>query len=193
MLGFDSEMAAAAAALGVGDEALPPCIAVPGNHDVYVARAERRGAFEAAFAGWQQGQRVGKAIYPFARKVGHVWLIARQLGARRTSGCGTRAGKVGEKQLDRLRELVPRPRRRTADRRQPLPDPDPQAHPRTAVPPAPRLGPRPRRGRRVRRQPVAARPQAQRGTSCPPARTCRSPRSAPAAPRRRRSGATTST
>ena len=76
MLGFDTEMAAAAAALGVGDRALPPCIAVPGNHDVYVARTERRGAFEAAFAAWQQGERVGKAIYPFARKVGHVWLIA---------------------------------------------------------------------------------------------------------------------
>jgi hypothetical protein len=104
MLGFDTEMAAAAAALGVGDEALPPCTAVPGNHDVYVSRTERRGAFEAAFAGWQQGHRTGKAIYPFARKVGHVWLIAVN-SAKSNFWMWDATGKVGEKQLARFREL----------------------------------------------------------------------------------------
>ena len=105
MLGFDAEMLAAATTLGVGDEALPPCIAVPGNHDVYVARAERRGAFEAAFAPWQQGQRVGEAAYPFARRVGHVWLIALN-SARANFWLWDASGKVGESQLDRLRELT---------------------------------------------------------------------------------------
>jgi len=105
MLGFDTEMAAAAAALGVGDEAMPPTVAVPGNHDVYVSRAERRGAFEAAFATWQQGQRVGNSIYPFARKVGHVWLIAVN-SAKSNFWMWDASGKVGDKQLARLRELT---------------------------------------------------------------------------------------
>jgi 3',5'-cyclic AMP phosphodiesterase CpdA len=104
MLGFDTEMAVAAAALGVGDESLPPCIAVPGNHDVYVSRAERRGAFEAAFASWQQGTRIGNSIYPFAKKVGHVWLIALN-SAKSNFWMWDATGKVGERQLARLREL----------------------------------------------------------------------------------------
>jgi 3',5'-cyclic AMP phosphodiesterase CpdA len=105
MLGFDAEMLVAATALGVGDETLPPCIAVPGNHDVYVSRAERRGAFEAAFAPWQQGRRVGEAAYPFARKVGHVWLIAVN-SAKANFWMWDATGKVGEAQLERLRELT---------------------------------------------------------------------------------------
>ena len=105
MLGFDSEMATAAAALGVGEEALPPGIAVPGNHDVYVKRTARRGAFETAFAPWQQGQRVGTSHYPFARKVGHVWLIALN-SARANFWPWDATGKVGAKQLARLRELT---------------------------------------------------------------------------------------
>ena len=105
MLGFDSEMVEAAGMLGVGDEALPSGIAVPGNHDVYVSRAERRGAFEAAFAPWQQGQRLGNAIYPFAKKVGHVWLIAIN-SAKSNFWMWDATGKVGEKQLARFRDLA---------------------------------------------------------------------------------------
>jgi 3',5'-cyclic AMP phosphodiesterase CpdA len=105
MMGFESEMTRAAAALGVGDPSLPPGVAVPGNHDVYVGRAERRAAFEEAFAGWQQGRRVGKARYPFARKVGHVWLIGVN-SARANVWPWDASGKVGEPQLARLRELA---------------------------------------------------------------------------------------
>ena len=105
MLGFDSEMTAAAAALGVSDTSLPSGIAVPGNHDVYVARAARRGAFEAAFGPWQQGRRVGEARYPFARQVGHVWLIAVN-SARPNFWPWDATGKVGESQLGRLRTLT---------------------------------------------------------------------------------------
>jgi 3',5'-cyclic AMP phosphodiesterase CpdA len=104
MLGFESEMQVAAAALGVGDESLPPCIAVPGNHDVYIGRVERSRLFEAAFGPWQQGRRVGNSYYPFARKVGHVWLIAVN-SARANFWPWDASGKVGEKQLARLREL----------------------------------------------------------------------------------------
>jgi 3',5'-cyclic AMP phosphodiesterase CpdA len=104
MLGFESEMRVAAEALGVGDESLPPCIAVPGNHDVYVARAERKRAFEAAFAPWQQGRRVDDHHYPFARKVGHVWLVAVN-SARANILPWDASGKVRDAQLGRLREL----------------------------------------------------------------------------------------
>lgn len=105
MLGFEAEMVLAAEALGVGDESLPPGIAVPGNHDVYVGRAERNGAFEAAFRPWQQGQRVGEAVYPFARKAGHVWLVGVN-SAKANFWMWDASGKVGEKQLERLRELT---------------------------------------------------------------------------------------
>ena len=104
MLGFESEMTAAAEALGVSNETLPPGIAVPGNHDVYVGRAERKRAFETTFRSWQQGQRVGNWHYPFARKVGHVWLIGLN-SARANLLPWDASGKVGEKQLSRLREL----------------------------------------------------------------------------------------
>jgi 3',5'-cyclic AMP phosphodiesterase CpdA len=105
MMGFASETAAAAAALGVGDPDTPPGTAVPGNHDVYVARAERRRVFEGAFAAWQQGERVGGEHYPFARKVGHVWLIAVN-SSRSNPWPWDASGKVGEAQLGRLRELT---------------------------------------------------------------------------------------
>lgn len=105
MMGFDSEMELAAAALGVGDESLPPGIAVPGNHDLYVGRAVRRRAFEEHFAPWQQGRRVGGSHYPFARKVGHVWLIGVN-SSRPNFWPWDASGKVGEAQLERLRELT---------------------------------------------------------------------------------------
>jgi 3',5'-cyclic AMP phosphodiesterase CpdA len=105
MMGFDSEMRLAAEVLGVGDESLPPAIAVPGNHDVYIGRVERRRLFEAAFSPWQQGRRVGDSHYPFARKVGHVWLIAVN-SARANVWPWDASGKVGEHQLSRLRELA---------------------------------------------------------------------------------------
>jgi hypothetical protein len=105
MLGFDAELNTAAAKIGVVDPLLPPGIAVPGNHDVYVPRVERRGAFEAAFAPWQQGLRIANSAYPFARKVGHVWLIALN-SAKPNFWMWDATGKVVEPQLARLRELT---------------------------------------------------------------------------------------
>ncbi|MFO0825165.1 MAG: metallophosphoesterase [Gemmataceae bacterium] len=105
MLGFEAEMMLAAEALGVGDESQPPCVAVPGNHDVYVARAERNRFFEQYFEPWQQGLRVGETHYPFAKKIGHVWLIGVN-SARANFWPTDASGKVGEHQLERLRELT---------------------------------------------------------------------------------------
>jgi len=107
-MAFENEMADAARRLGVGDATLPPGIAVPGNHDLYTYGAVRRRTFEAAFSPWQQGERADAShVYPFARKVGHVWLIALN-SARANLFPWDATGKVGKPQLERLRSLVAR-------------------------------------------------------------------------------------
>ena len=73
-MGFASEVLVAAKALGVGEGELP-AVAVPGNHDYYTRRAVRAGYFEQAFGPWLHGLRVDAETYPFARQVGHVWLV----------------------------------------------------------------------------------------------------------------------
>jgi 3',5'-cyclic AMP phosphodiesterase CpdA len=104
-MAFDSEMTEAARRLAVGDASLPAVIAVPGNHDLYTAGAFHRQTFEKAFAPWQQGERVDEHTYPFARKVGHVWLIALN-SAVPNFLLWDASGKVGDAQLQRLRELT---------------------------------------------------------------------------------------
>ncbi len=104
MMGFDSEMKLAADAIGVGDPSLPPGIAVPGNHDAYITRVEKSRVFESAFAPWQQGQRVGEKHYPFARKVGHIWLIAINSACANAMPWDA-SGRIGQPQLARLQEL----------------------------------------------------------------------------------------
>lgn len=111
-LGFDAELACAAAALGVGAAGLPG-LAVPGNHDYCTRAAARSGAFERYFAPWQEGRHIGQHRYPFAQRVGHLWLIGLN------AATGNRlpwdaSGRVGRDQLERLRtllaELEPGPR-----------------------------------------------------------------------------------
>ncbi|HEY2783840.1 MAG TPA: metallophosphoesterase [Fimbriiglobus sp.] len=103
-LAFESEMQFAADALGVDDPALPPGLAVPGNHDYYTRFAERTGLFEAYFAPWQEGERVDSDTYPFAKRVGNVWLIGvNSCTANRMTWDAT--GRIGDAQLDRLRRL----------------------------------------------------------------------------------------
>lgn len=104
-MAFDSEMTESARRLGVWDQSLPPAICVPGNHDLYTFGATRRGTFEFAFSAWQQGERADDAhTYPFARKVGHVWLIALN-SAKPNVLPWDATGRVGEAQLGRLRAL----------------------------------------------------------------------------------------
>src|SRR5947209_1324719 len=105
-LGFTRELTHAAKVLHVAG-GLPPGIAVPGNHDYYTHSAVRTGTFEREFAPWQAGERVGDHVYPFAQRVGHVWLIG-------VNSCTANArfwdasGEVGAAQLERLRELFGR-------------------------------------------------------------------------------------
>jgi 3',5'-cyclic AMP phosphodiesterase CpdA len=103
-LGFPAEMIEAAERVGVSDGRLPPGFAVPGNHDVYVGGAAHARLFETCFAPWQQGRRVSAEHYPFARKVGHVWLIALN-SARPNFLAWDAGGRVGAAQLTRFREL----------------------------------------------------------------------------------------
>ncbi|HXD89183.1 MAG TPA: metallophosphoesterase [Urbifossiella sp.] len=105
-MAFDREMQKAAESLGVGDATLPPGLAVPGNHDLYTPAAVRSRAFERAFAPWQQGQRlVPEETYPFAQKVGHVWLIALN-SARANRLPWDATGQVGTAQLQRFKALM---------------------------------------------------------------------------------------
>ncbi|MGL6097845.1 MAG: metallophosphoesterase family protein, partial [Fimbriiglobus sp.] len=102
--GFESELTATAAVLGVGDETLPPAVAVPGNHDYYTDRAVREGTFERIFAPWQQGVRMGPDPYPFARKLGGVWVVALNT-ATVNRWHWDASGAAGEVQLRNLRTL----------------------------------------------------------------------------------------
>ncbi len=103
-LGFESEMVAAAAAVGVGDESLPPAVTVPGNHDYYTTRAAVGLGFERNFAPWQEGKRLDGFHYPFARKVAGVWLIG-VCSATANRWRGDASGAVGAVQLANLRDL----------------------------------------------------------------------------------------
>ena len=104
-LGFEREIAVAAAKLGVENSCLPSAIAVPGNHDLYTHASARNGVFERSFALWQQGIRVSEEhLYPFARRIGHVWLIALNSATPNVLPWDA-SGEVGSEQCERLREL----------------------------------------------------------------------------------------
>jgi 3',5'-cyclic AMP phosphodiesterase CpdA len=104
-LGFEEELAEVAALLRVGQTGGLPGIAAPGNHDYYTVGCAASYLFEQYFAPWLEGQRIDGATYPFARRVGPVWLIGLN------SSQGNRwfwdaTGRVGEEQLGRLRRLL---------------------------------------------------------------------------------------
>ncbi|HYH69535.1 MAG TPA: metallophosphoesterase [Urbifossiella sp.] len=104
-MAFDTEMTESAKRLGVWDATLPPALAVPGNHDLYTFGVARRRTFEFAFSAWQQGERADDThTYPFAKKVGHVWLIALN-SAKPNALPWDATGRVGSAQLERLKVL----------------------------------------------------------------------------------------
>ncbi len=103
-LGFESEVTAAVAALSVHDDTLPPGFAVPGNHDYYTKRAVVEASFERHFAPWQQGLRIDDHPYPFARQVGHVWLVG-VCSSTANRWRGDASGEIGLAQLTRLKQL----------------------------------------------------------------------------------------
>ncbi|HEV3263029.1 MAG TPA: metallophosphoesterase [Gemmataceae bacterium] len=106
-LGFEAELIRATLILGVGAPDALPGLAVPGNHDYYTPGVQKSGLFERYFAPWQTGERINAALYPFAQRVGPVWLVA-------VNSCtGNRAlwdagGSVDAPQLHRLGQLLAR-------------------------------------------------------------------------------------
>ncbi|MCI0462208.1 MAG: metallophosphoesterase [Gemmataceae bacterium] len=106
-MGFEGEFQRAAEILGVTHPDMPPGLAVPGNHDYYTRAVAESGLFERYFGSWQHGERVDGATYPFAQRVGHVWLI----GVNACTGNvwpWDAGGSVGAAQLDRLGRLLAR-------------------------------------------------------------------------------------
>jgi 3',5'-cyclic AMP phosphodiesterase CpdA len=90
--------------LGIGEL---PGLAVPGNHDYCTPDAMRSGCFERCFSAWQEGERIGDEIYPFAQRVGPVWLVAVNSATANRWAWDAR-GRVGEDQLGRLAKLLDR-------------------------------------------------------------------------------------
>jgi 3',5'-cyclic AMP phosphodiesterase CpdA len=103
-LGFGAEVARAADLLRVG-ELLG--LAVPGNHDYCTHAAAHAGHFERHFAPWLAGERVEGALYPFAQRVGHLWLVAVNSATPNRWPHDAR-GTVGPAQLRRLEALLGR-------------------------------------------------------------------------------------
>jgi 3',5'-cyclic AMP phosphodiesterase CpdA len=106
-LGFEEEMTRAAHLLGLDEPDPMPGLAVPGNHDYCTATAARSGLFERHFAAWQQGERVGGETYPFAQRVGPVWLIGVN-SSTANRWAWDASGDLGAEQLARLETLLAR-------------------------------------------------------------------------------------
>lgn len=100
-LGFDEEIRRAAELLEVNQR---PGLAVPGNHDYCTKPAARSGNFERHFAAWQTGQRCD-AHYPFAQRVGPVWLVGVNSATGNVSPTNA-SGCVGLEQCARLERLL---------------------------------------------------------------------------------------
>jgi 3',5'-cyclic AMP phosphodiesterase CpdA len=104
-LAFEPEFMAASDLLGVRENGMPPGLAIPGNHDCYVKHAVHDRLFERYFEPWQSGVRVDSETYPFAQKVGPVWLVAVN-SSTYNFWTWDATGQVGSAQRDRLRELL---------------------------------------------------------------------------------------
>src|SRR5262249_43745779 len=104
-LGFETELAHAARLLGLHDGEALPGIAVPGNHDYCTPTAASGGCFEKHFARWQTGEHVDDEVYPFAQRVGPLWLIAVNTSTANRLAWDA-SGGVDAPQLERLQRLL---------------------------------------------------------------------------------------
>lgn len=103
-LAFPSEFQLAATAMRVGSPSQPPTLAVPGNHDYYTRSAVDAQLFETHFAPWLEGERLTQDMYPFAQKVGPLWIIGANSGTANGS-LWDASGAIGDEQLQRLEQL----------------------------------------------------------------------------------------
>jgi 3',5'-cyclic AMP phosphodiesterase CpdA len=101
-IGFGTEAAAVAEALG---QLEMPRLAVPGNHDYYTPTGVRDQGLERAFASWQMGERLDSNTYPFATRIGPLWLIGVN-SCQPNSLVWDAHGRVDQAQLRRLDQLL---------------------------------------------------------------------------------------
>jgi 3',5'-cyclic AMP phosphodiesterase CpdA len=106
-MGFEEELARAAHLLGVRAADALPGLAVPGNHDYCTHHSMHAAHFERYFGPWQAGERVGDAVYPFAQRVGHVWVVGVN-SSTANRWAWDASGRVGGEQLRRLEALLAR-------------------------------------------------------------------------------------
>ncbi len=106
-LGFESELARAAALLGLHAGEPLPGLAMPGNHDYCTAGAVASGHFERHFAPWQLGERVEGEVYPFAQRVGPAWLVGVNTSTANRWPWDA-SGAVARDELERLERLLGR-------------------------------------------------------------------------------------
>jgi 3',5'-cyclic AMP phosphodiesterase CpdA len=104
-MGFEEETRRAAELLGLDAEERLPGLAVPGNHDYCTSAAMRSGHFERHFAPWQNGERIAEEVYPFAQRVGPIWLVGVNSSTANRWAWDAR-GRVGAAQLERLEKLL---------------------------------------------------------------------------------------
>jgi 3',5'-cyclic AMP phosphodiesterase CpdA len=106
-MGFKEELDRAIEMLGIREPRVLPGLAVPGNHDYCTRTTMAAGHFEDSFAHWQNGQRIGDHVYPFAQRVGPMWLVGVNSAVANRWPWDAR-GAVGQAQLERLKELLKR-------------------------------------------------------------------------------------
>jgi 3',5'-cyclic AMP phosphodiesterase CpdA len=104
-LGFEAEFVRATTLLGLHEPDHFPGLAVPGNHDYYTRAVVAAGTFERHFVAWQEGVRVDEARYPFAQRVGPLWLVGVNSSIPNRWAWDA-SGMVGKEQLGRLERLL---------------------------------------------------------------------------------------
>src|SRR5262249_24659829 len=106
-LGFDTEFAHAAGLLGLREGSKLSGIAAPRHHGYCTPTAADSGCFEKHFAPWQIGERIDDSVYPFAQRVGSLWLVAVNTSTANRWAWDA-SGGVDPLQLDRLARLLAR-------------------------------------------------------------------------------------
>lgn len=81
-----------------------PATVIPGNHDTYTRGSVRAGRFESYLSEFMEGERVGRAAYPFLQRHGSLALIG--VSTAIASLPLFAVGEVGGDQLARLGKLL---------------------------------------------------------------------------------------
>lgn len=81
-----------------------PITVIPGNHDTYTRGSVRAGRFESFLSEFMEGERIGRAAYPFLQRHGSLAIIG--VSTAIASLPLYAVGQVGADQLARLAKLL---------------------------------------------------------------------------------------